>query len=127
VAISQTARFPVVFCRDRLVSPQFCKRAVLHVGVFWGVSTRVMMIRSNLVAVAFVWATLASAPMARAGDYQLPPEVTPQIKAACETDVRRLCIGSNPTVDKVKSCVSAKFMQLGRSCQVQLALAGLKP
>ena len=62
-----------------------------------------------------------------AQDYQLPPEVTPQIKAACETDVRRLCIGTNPTVDKVRSCVSVKFMQLGRRCQVQLALAGLKP
>ena len=84
------------------------------------------MTRLNFVAVAVVWATLAVTPAARAGDYQLPPEVTPQIKAACETDVRRLCIGSNPTVDKVKSCVSAKFMQLGRSCQVQLALAGLK-
>ncbi len=106
--------------------PQFSERAVLHSGVLWGVAARVVMKRVNSVMVAFVWATLAIAPTAQAGDYQLPPEVTPQIKAACETDVRRLCIGSNPTVDKVKSCVSAKFMQLGRSCQVQLALAGLK-
>jgi hypothetical protein len=62
-----------------------------------------------------------------AEEYQLPPEVTPQIKAACETDVRRLCIGTNPTVAKVKVCVASKFLQLGRRCQVQLALAGFKP
>ena len=62
-----------------------------------------------------------------AEDYQLPPEVTPQIKAACETDVRRLCIGTNPSISKVKICVASKFLQLGRRCQVQLALAGFKP
>ena len=65
--------------------------------------------------------------IARADDYQLPPEVTPEMKAACETDVRRLCIGTNPTVAKVKICVTAKFTQLGHSCQIQLAMAGLKP
>lgn len=64
---------------------------------------------------------------ASAEDYQLPPEVTPQIRAACETDVRRLCIGANPTIAKVKVCVAAKFRQLGSRCQVQLAMAGLKP
>lgn len=62
-----------------------------------------------------------------AEDYQLPPEVTPQLKAACETDVRRLCIGTNPSISKVKVCVASKFLQLGRRCQVQLALAGFKP
>jgi hypothetical protein len=61
-----------------------------------------------------------------AEDYQLPPEVTPQIRAACETDVRRLCIGTNPTISKVKVCVASKFLQLGKRCQVQLALAGFK-
>jgi hypothetical protein len=48
------------------------------------------------------------------------------MKAACETDVRRLCIGANPSVAKVKSCVTVKFMQLGKRCQIQLALAGFK-
>ncbi len=62
-----------------------------------------------------------------AEDYKLPPEVTPQIKAACEIDVRRLCIGTNPSISKVKICVASKFLQLGRRCQVQLALAGFKP
>ena len=70
---------------------------------------------------------LCAASMAMAEDYQLPPEVTPALRAACETDVRRLCVGQNPTADKVKSCVAAKFGELGKRCQVQIALAGLKP
>jgi hypothetical protein len=76
---------------------------------------------------AVIGFVLAAASAVRAEEYQLPPEVTPQMKAACETDVRRLCIGINPTVEKVKSCVTAKFTQLGRRCQMQLAMAGLKP
>ena len=72
-------------------------------------------------------AGLCLAGAVRAGDFQMPPEVTPQLRAACEADVRRLCIGSNPTVDKVKSCVAAKFSQLGNRCKVQIAMAGLSP
>lgn len=67
------------------------------------------------------------ATIARAADFQMPPEVTPQLRAACEADVRRLCIGTNPTVEKVKSCVAAKFSQLGNRCKVQIAMAGLTP
>jgi hypothetical protein len=85
------------------------------------------MLSSKSIAVASCVTALWLVPAARAGDYQLPPEVTPQIRSACETDVRRLCMGENPTVAKVKSCVTAKFMQLGRKCQVTLAMAGLKP
>ena len=66
-------------------------------------------------------------PASAGEEYQLPPEVTPQLRAACESDVRRLCIGVNPTVSKVKVCVASKFMQLGKRCQLQLALAGFKP
>lgn len=65
--------------------------------------------------------------LARAEDFKLPPEVTPQLRAACEHDVRRLCIGANPTVAKVKRCVAAKFSQLGNRCKLHLAMAGLKP
>lgn len=72
-------------------------------------------------------AVLASAGHTFAQDFKLPPEVTPALRAACETDVRRLCIGENPTVPKVKSCVRANFMRLGRRCQVQITLAGLRP
>ena len=61
-----------------------------------------------------------------ADDYQLPPEVTPALRSACESDVRRLCVGEDPSVSKVKHCIAAKFLQLGKRCQVQIALAGLK-
>lgn len=72
-------------------------------------------------------ALLASAGLAFAEDFKLPPEVTPALRAACESDVRRLCIGENPTVPKVKSCVRSNFMRLGRRCQMQITLAGLRP
>jgi hypothetical protein len=61
---------------------------------------------------------------ALAESFQLPPEVTPQLRAACETDVRRLCLGANPTVAKVKRCVLVKYFQLGKKCQVELASLG---
>ena len=72
-------------------------------------------------------AALFVTSVAMAGDFALPPEVTPALRSACENDVRRLCVGQNPTVERVKSCVEAKFSQLGKRCQVQIALAGLKP
>jgi hypothetical protein len=56
---------------------------------------------------------------------KLPPEVTPALRAACETDVRRLCIGTNPTVEKVKSCVIRRYRELSSRCQIQIATAGL--
>jgi hypothetical protein len=71
-------------------------------------------------------AAVAVASVAKAEEeFKLPPEVTPSMRAACESDVRRLCIGKSPTVAKVKRCVAAKFMQLGRRCQFELASAGL--
>ena len=71
---------------------------------------------------------LASTTAAVAKDeIQLPPEVTPAIRAACETDVRRLCIGPEPSVEKVKSCVLQKFFKLNRPCQMRLAAAGFSP
>jgi hypothetical protein len=62
--------------------------------------------------------------MASAEELQLPPEVTPQLRAACESDVRRLCMGAQPTIAKVKRCVALKYMMLGKKCQVELASAG---
>lgn len=80
----------------------------------------------RLAIVAFSGLCFAAGVRAE-DDFQMPPEVTPQLRAACESDVRRLCMGTNPTVDKVKVCVANKFLQLGRRCQMQLALAGFKP
>ncbi|MCC7251521.1 hypothetical protein [Hyphomicrobium sp.] len=76
--------------------------------------------RSLLVCAGVVAATAAVAE-----EFKLPPEVTPSLRAACETDVRRLCIGKDPTVAKVKRCVLVKYFQLGRKCQVELASIGL--
>ena len=80
-----------------------------------------------IVKMLALGAVLMSAGTTLAADYQLPPEVTPALRSACESDVRRLCIGEDPSVAKVKHCIAAKFMQLGRRCQVQIALAGFKP
>lgn len=79
----------------------------------------------KLVQSLCVLAAVAATPVA-AEEYQLPPEVTPALRAACEGDVRRLCIGVDPSVSKVKACVASKFLQLGKRCQMQLALAGFK-
>jgi hypothetical protein len=80
-----------------------------------------MSVKRSLLACAGVVAATA----AGAEEFKLPPEVTPALRAACETDVRRLCIGQNPTVAKVKRCVMVKYFQLGRKCQVELASLGL--
>lgn len=69
-------------------------------------------------------AGMAVATVAVAEEFKMPPEVTPQLRAACESDVRRLCIGENPTVAKVKRCVLVKYFQLGKKCQVELASLG---
>jgi hypothetical protein len=79
------------------------------------------MKRSRVVVLC---AVLAASPTVNAEELKLPPEVTPSMRAACETDVRRLCIGTKPTIAKVKRCVAAKFMQLGKRCQIELASAG---
>ena len=70
---------------------------------------------------------LASSALYAAEEIQLPPEITPSLRAACEQDVRRLCIGDNPTIEKVKMCVERKFSQLGTRCKVAIASAGLTP
>ncbi len=70
---------------------------------------------------------LATSACNAAEDFPLPPEVTPALRAACETDVRRLCVGDNPTIEKVRGCVEQKFSQLGTRCKMAIASAGLTP
>ena len=60
-------------------------------------------------------------------EIKLPPEVTPALRAACEADVRRLCIVESSTVESVKSCVISKFLRLGQRCRQEIASAGLSP
>lgn len=65
--------------------------------------------------------------IASAEDLKLPSEVTPQLRAACESDVRRHCSNvKDPTYAKVKSCVKRNFMKLGMHCQMTLASAGFR-
>lgn len=80
------------------------------------------MVKRGLVVGSIIF---GSATFLAADELKLPKEVTPALRAACETDVRRLCVDGSPTVAKVKSCVMAKFMQLGKRCQISIASAGL--
>ncbi len=83
------------------------------------------MMTKRVFAVALV--AFASTSAFGGEEFKLPKEVTPAIRAACESDVRRLCIGQDPTIEKVKRCVFTRFLQLGRRCQLELASAGLMP
>lgn len=80
------------------------------------------MRRRLLAATATI---ILATPAFSAEDVKLPAEVTPALRAACESDVRRLCIGENPTFEKVKSCVEQKFSKLNMRCRIALASAGL--
>ena len=62
-----------------------------------------------------------------AQNFKMPPEVTPALRAACENDVRRLCIADGATVLTVKGCVTRRFAELSTRCKVQIAAAGLTP
>ncbi len=79
------------------------------------------VVRITCIAIAVVF---ASHPVA-AQKLVLPPEVTPALRAACEKDVRRLCISENATVASVKTCVVRRYTELSMRCKVQIAAAGL--
>lgn len=78
-------------------------------------------------SIGILFGVLASSAVMAAEEFELPPEVTPELRSACERDVRRLCIGDNPTLAKVRACIERKFSQLGQRCQVAIAAAGLTP
>ena len=84
------------------------------------------MTRLCSIAMAFAVGFVAAAP-AIAEPLQLPPEVTPALRAACEQDARRLCIGENPTVAKVRSCMTRRYSELSSRCKFQIVAAGLSP
>jgi hypothetical protein len=78
-----------------------------------------MFARSILIALALVLSTGGAYTL------ELPKEVTPAIRVACEQDVRRLCIRKDSTVATVKSCVIANFSKLNTRCKLRLVQAGL--
>lgn len=81
---------------------------------------------SRVLPIALVVSVAAGMPLC-AEELTLPPQVTPALRAACEADVRRLCLGQNPTVSKVKSCMTQRFAELSSRCKLQIAVAGLTP
>ena len=70
---------------------------------------------------------LPAVPATAADTFELPPEVTPVLRAACEADVRRLCIVPESTAGTVRRCVLSKFDQLNKDCQREIRAAGLAP
>lgn len=66
---------------------------------------------------------------AKASDYQLPSEVTPALRSACESDFKRLCHvpGKIPTKYEVWSCIQSTWNRITKRCQVELKVAGLAP
>jgi hypothetical protein len=56
---------------------------------------------------------------------QLPPEITPAIRAACEQNVRQICVTPTSTQDSIVSCVRRNFISLNKRCRNELVSAGL--
>jgi hypothetical protein len=57
--------------------------------------------------------------------FQLPPEITPAIRAACEQNVRQICVTPTSTQDSIVSCVRRNFISLNKRCRNELVSAGL--
>lgn len=104
--------------------PLFGSRATdLHAELLWRLIKGSDVLR--LPFAVFGILVLMAASAGGSEEIQLPPEVTPALRAACEADVRRLCIVPSSTIQSVKQCVMSKFMRLGRRCQMEIASAGL--
>jgi hypothetical protein len=83
------------------------------------------MTRHLALATTLLLGTLSGGALAGDDDLKLPPQITPAVRAACEADVRRLCVRDDSTADSVKECVMQKFLSLGRRCRTEIASAGL--
>ena len=71
-------------------------------------------------------AIVVSSAAQPASAFKLPRQVTPAVRAACETDVRRLCVRRGSTMSTVKTCVRRKFMRLNFNCKMRILQAGLR-
>lgn len=78
-----------------------------------------------MTARAVLLATTLLLPATFAQALDLPKEVTPAIRKACEKDVRRLCIRKGSTLASVKACVIYNFSKLNSNCKLRLVRAGL--
>ena len=77
----------------------------------------------GLLVVGMIAGAVASAGAVQA--LELPPEITPAIRQACEGDVRRLCVRPDSTMFSVRVCVLRKVASLNDTCRKRLADAGL--
>lgn len=77
------------------------------------------------LAVVLISTTIFLANYNSANGFELPKEVTPELRAACERDVRRLCVRPNSSVSSVIACVRSKFARLNFDCRFRLTLAGI--
>jgi hypothetical protein len=78
-----------------------------------------------LIALCLTASALGLSSVRAAETMELPPEITPAIREACEQNVRSLCSTANPTVDGVASCVRRNYLRLNKRCQNELKSAGL--
>lgn len=62
---------------------------------------------------------LAASPVSAEG---LPDFVTAKARAACEKDVRRVCVkgGEKVTYQHLKSCISKNFKKMNNDCQYEI-------
>jgi hypothetical protein len=81
--------------------------------------------RACVVAIIVTAAGHAHADDRTPATFELPKEITPALRAACEGDVRRLCIVPSSTIASVKSCIAQKYFQLGATCRREITSAGL--
>lgn len=77
------------------------------------------LVKSNVALLCVVMLSASAQAL------ELPKEVTPAIRSACEKDVRRLCVKRGSTMASVKACVIRKFRKLNARCQMRLVRAGL--
>jgi hypothetical protein len=68
---------------------------------------------------------LVATPAGAEEQFQLPPEITPAVRAACEDNVRQLCVTPTSTQNSVVSCVRRNFISLNKRCRNELKSAGL--
>jgi hypothetical protein len=78
-----------------------------------------------LVGLCCVAQSIVVIPARADEKFQLPPEITPAVRAACEQNVRQICVTPTSTQDSIVSCVRRNFISLNKRCRSELASAGL--
>jgi hypothetical protein len=79
----------------------------------------------TLTRVILLGVCVASSSAIADEKFKLPPEITPAIRAACEDNVRALCVTPTSTQSSIVSCVRRNFINLNRNCRNELTSAGL--